>query len=152
MLCTSNIVQLHQIALLSLANRNGLNFWCEDTTSLHRAGIIQFPSHIGRIMRLRLIVRIVQDGILVSHAVSGILLAQQRRAKPKPTREFLLCEESELRLRQIGRAHQIPVALARGAAAFVEGPHYEALAAAAIAGGENAFDVRGIFLEVGLRV
>ena len=41
------------------------------------------------------------------------------------------------RLRQIGCAHQVAVALARGAAAFVEGPDDEALAAATIAGGEH---------------
>jgi hypothetical protein len=37
------------------------------------------------------------------------------------------------------------------AAAFVEGPHDEALAATAIAGGKT-FDVRRVFLKLGLRV
>jgi len=46
---------------------------------------------------------------------------------------------------QIGFAHQVAVTFARGAAAFVEGPDHQALAAAAFARGENAFDVGGIF-------
>ncbi len=49
-------------------------------------------------------------------------------------------------------SHKIPVALARGAAAFLEGPDDEALAAAAIAGGEDARDAGGIFAVVGLDI
>ena len=39
-------------------------------------------------------------------------------------------------LRQIGGAHQVSVAFPRSAAAFLEGPDYQALAPAAVAGGE----------------
>ena len=49
-------------------------------------------------------------------------------------------------------AHEVAVALAGGATAFVESPDDEALAAAAITGGEDAFEVGGILLEVGLDV
>ena len=50
------------------------------------------------------------------------------------------------------RAHQIAVALAGGAAAFVEGPDDEALAAAAVAGGEDAGNARGVFPVLGFDV
>jgi hypothetical protein len=55
-------------------------------------------------------------------------------------------------LRQIRRAHQIAVTFARRAAAFIEGPDDEALAAPAIAGGKDALDVRGVFLKLGFGV
>jgi hypothetical protein len=45
-------------------------------------------------------------------------------------------------------AHQIPVALARSAATFVEGPYHQALAATAVAGGENSFDICGVLLKL----
>ncbi len=41
-------------------------------------------------------------------------------------------------LRQVGRTHQVAVALAGRAAALVDRPHHETLAAAAVAGGEDA--------------
>ncbi len=56
-------------------------------------------------------------------------------------------------LRQIRRAHEKAVALAGSAAAFIEGPHDEALAAAAVAGedaegvgvhGEDALGARDV--------
>ncbi len=56
------------------------------------------------------------------------------------------------RLRQIGRAHQVTVAFPGRAAAFVEGPDHQALAAAAVAGGEHAFDVRRVLLVLGFDV
>ena len=46
-------------------------------------------------------------------------------------------------------AHQIAITLARRAAPFVESPYDQALAPAAIAGRENALDVRGIFFKFG---
>ena len=54
--------------------------------------------------------------------------------------------------RQICVTHQEAVTFARGAAAFVERPDDETLAAATIARGEDAFDVRRVFLEFSLRV
>src|SRR5579864_8034681 len=45
-------------------------------------------------------------------------------------------------LEQVGRAHQIPVALARGAASLVDGPDDQALSPAAVAGRKDVFDVR----------
>src|SRR3954469_18382376 len=62
------------------------------------------------------------------------------------------CTTLSAGLRQIGFAHQETVALAGGAAAFVEGPHHEALAATAIAAGKHVFEVRAVFVEVGLHV
>ena len=53
---------------------------------------------------------------------------------------------------QRGVAHQVAVALAGGAAAFVEGPDHQALAAAAVAGGEDALEAGGVFLVLGLDV
>ena len=50
------------------------------------------------------------------------------------------------------RTHQKAVAFARRAAAFVERPDDEALAAAAIAGGETLWDVRRVFFEFGFDV
>ena len=55
-------------------------------------------------------------------------------------------------LRQVRPPHEVAVALAGGAAAFVEGPHDEALAAAAVAGSEDAGDALGVFFEVGFHV
>ena len=55
-------------------------------------------------------------------------------------------------LRQPRLAHQIAVALAGGFAAFVDGPDDEALASAAVTGGEHAGDVGGVFSVVGLEV
>src|SRR5205085_11207578 len=55
-------------------------------------------------------------------------------------------------LRQISRAHQIAVAFAGRAAAFIERPDNQALATPAIAGSEDAFDVSGVFVEVGFGV
>ena len=48
-------------------------------------------------------------------------------------------------LRQVRLAHQIPVALPGGTAAFVKGPDDEALAATAIAGGEYTFEAGQYF-------
>src|SRR3954462_4354032 len=45
---------------------------------------------------------------------------------------------------KIGRAHEVAIALARGAAAFVEGPHDQALPAAAVARCEHARDAGGV--------
>jgi hypothetical protein len=50
------------------------------------------------------------------------------------------------------RTHQEAVALAGGAAAFVEGPDDEGLATAAVAGGEDAGDAGGVFLVLGFDV
>ena len=47
---------------------------------------------------------------------------------------------ADVRSRQIGRAHQIAVALAGGAAAFVYGPNNQTLPTAAVASGEDALD------------
>ena len=64
-----------------------------------------------------------------------------------------LCASSpNRRSRQIGAAHQVAVALAGGAAAFVESPYDEALAAAAVAGGEDLRDARAVFAVVGLHI
>lgn len=46
----------------------------------------------------------------------------------------------------------MPVAFERGAAAFVNGPHHEALATPAVATGKDARDVRMVFLELGFGV
>src|SRR5436190_18634022 len=58
------------------------------------------------------------------------------------------CWPSEI-LRQIRVAHQVAVAFAGGAASFVEGPNHEALAAPAITGSEDTFDISGILFEFG---
>src|SRR5690606_29542147 len=50
------------------------------------------------------------------------------------------------------RAHEVAVAFAGGGAAFVDGPDDEALAAAAIAGGEDAGEVGRVDVVVGLDV
>ena len=55
-------------------------------------------------------------------------------------------------LRQIRVPHQVAIAFARGAAAFVDGPDDQALAAAAVAGGEDALDAGRVFLVLGLDV
>src|SRR5690606_8427902 len=55
-------------------------------------------------------------------------------------------------LRQIGVAHQETVALARGTAAFIDGPHNETLTAATVARGENALDARRVLLVLGFDV
>ena len=55
-------------------------------------------------------------------------------------------------LRQLSAAHQIAVALARGFAAFVDGPDDQALAASAVAGGEHAGDARIIPAVIGFEV
>jgi hypothetical protein len=54
--------------------------------------------------------------------------------------------------RRTRRAHQVAVAFAGGAAAFVEGPDDQALAAAAVAGGEDALEVGRVLLVLGLDV
>src|SRR5882724_10737648 len=61
-------------------------------------------------------------------------------------------EVKQKSLWQIRRVHQVAVTFARRAAAFVERPHHEALAATAIAGGKDALEVRRVFLEVRLRI
>ena len=79
----------------------------------------------------------------------------QTRGKSEPPSRSWLLWSGMSRSRcsgQIRRAHQVAVAFAGGAAAFVEGPDDQALAAAAVAGGENAFDVGGIFFELGFDV
>ena len=45
------------------------------------------------------------------------------------------------KLRQIRLTHQEAVAFTRGAAAFVERPHDQALAATAVAAGEDALEI-----------
>src|SRR5208283_2360733 len=55
-------------------------------------------------------------------------------------------------LREVRRTHQIAVALAGGAAAFVDGPDDEALAAPAVAGGEDALDAGRVLLVFRLDV
>ena len=55
-------------------------------------------------------------------------------------------------LRQISRAHQETVTLSGSAAAFVESPDDEALAATAIAAGKHFRVVRRVFFKVGLGI
>ena len=55
-------------------------------------------------------------------------------------------------LRERGRAHQVAVALTGGRAAFVDRPDDEALAAAAVAGGEDAGKIGRVDVVVGLDV
>jgi hypothetical protein len=55
-------------------------------------------------------------------------------------------------LRQVRRAHQVAVALARGAATLVEGPDHEALAPAAVARREDAGKAGRVLLEVRLDI
>src|SRR5512138_1937683 len=55
----------------------------------------------------------------------------------------------EPRSGQVGGAHQVTVTLASGRAAFVDGPHHQALAATHVAGGENSFHAGGEFAVVG---
>ena len=55
-------------------------------------------------------------------------------------------------LRQVRVPHQVAIAFAGGAAAFVEGPNDQALAAAAVPSGEDALEVGRVFLEFGLDV
>src|SRR5438445_12859063 len=61
-----------------------------------------------------------------------------------------------IRLRQAGVAHQVTIALARCAAAFVEGPNHQALSTAAVARGEHFWNARLVLavfgLDVGARV
>ena len=52
-------------------------------------------------------------------------------------------------LGQVCVPHKVTVAFAGGAAAFVEGPDDQALAAAAVAGGEDAFKIGGVLFELG---
>ena len=54
--------------------------------------------------------------------------------------------------RQSRLPHQVAVAFAGGFAAFVDGPDDEALASAAVTGGEHGGDVGGVFSVVGLEV
>src|SRR5262245_21335580 len=59
-------------------------------------------------------------------------------------------------LGQIGLPHEIPITLARGTAAFVEGPHHQTLSAPAIARreyfGNGSLVFAVIRLDVGARV
>src|SRR3954468_7209066 len=55
-------------------------------------------------------------------------------------------------LGQVGAAHEIVVAFARRATTFVEGPDDQALAATAVAGGEDAFEARRVLVVVGFGV
>src|SRR5690606_10511889 len=60
------------------------------------------------------------------------------------------------RLRKLRPAHQVPIAFACGAAAFVDRPNDQALSAPTVAGGEYARDVRGelpvLRLDVAARI
>src|ERR1017187_6108286 len=53
---------------------------------------------------------------------------------------------------QVGVPHEVAVALARGATAFVEGPDHQALPPAAVAGGKDAFEIGGVLLETGFDI
>src|SRR5664279_2543048 len=53
---------------------------------------------------------------------------------------------------QVGVAHEVAVALAGSAAAFVERPDNQALATTAVTGGKDALEVRGILLELGFDI
>ena len=52
-------------------------------------------------------------------------------------------------LRQIGRAHQVAVALAGGAATFIDGPYHKTLAAPAVPGGKHSLAVGRVLLVLG---
>jgi hypothetical protein len=56
-----DFVQFHQIALLTLANWDGLNFRREDAAAFDRTRVIQFAPKIGGVMPVRLVASIVQD-------------------------------------------------------------------------------------------
>lgn len=53
---------------------------------------------------------------------------------------------------QVGLTHEVTVALAGGAAAFVESPNHQALAAAAVASGKDPVEIGRVFIEIGLDV
>src|SRR5881628_2284605 len=55
-------------------------------------------------------------------------------------------------LRQVRVSHQVAVAFAGGAAAFVEGPYHETLSTSAITGGEHPFEARRIFPVFGFHI
>src|ERR1044071_837418 len=55
-------------------------------------------------------------------------------------------------LGKVCRAHQIAVALTRGATAFVECPDNKALATPAVAGCKHTFYIGGVFLVIGFDI
>src|SRR6266436_2684454 len=55
-------------------------------------------------------------------------------------------------LRQICATHQVTVAFAGRAAAFIESPDHETLTATAVPRGKYAFDIGRIFLELGFDI
>jgi hypothetical protein len=59
---------------------------------------------------------------------------------------------SEGRLWQVRLPHQVAITLTRGATAFIDRPHHQALAAPAIAGGEHTAHVGGELAMLGLCV
>src|SRR5207247_5059957 len=64
----------------------------------------------------------------------------------------LLSNRKHKKTMQVIMPHEIAVALAGGATAFVEGPDHEALAPAAIPCGKDALDIGRIFVELGIDV
>src|SRR5437773_8274602 len=66
----------------------------------------------------------------------------RRASRPRHTE--CACYFTAATLRQHRAAHQIAVDLAGGFATFVDGPDYQGLAAAAVAGGEDLRDARGV--------
>ena len=54
-----DFIQLHQLALRALTNRNTLNFRGKDAAALDGAGIVQLPGQIGGIMPVGIFVRII---------------------------------------------------------------------------------------------
>src|SRR5438876_10507731 len=80
------------------------------------------------------------------------LILRKIREKRKSFLDRNFTEWKKELLRQIGVAHQIAVALAGGAAAFIEGPNNQALATATIAGSEHAFHVSRVLFKIGFDV
>src|SRR6185437_10461011 len=93
-------------------------------------------------------------------STTASITAKRARAAPWPAAKRVGSCENRLddfrQSRKFRTAHQITIALPRGAPAFVDGPDDQALPAPTVAGGEDTFDAGGessvLRLDVGARI
>src|SRR5271170_427260 len=93
-------------------------------------GILQMKTPLPRGRATRSILETADAQALRS--INNHYVRVKRKFYCVPVKSSATAGEITEKLRQIRRAHQVAVALARRAAAFVERPHDEALAAATI--------------------
>ena len=106
-----------------------------DKESEYEVDAATLPLHVRRVRGLQQVFSLRQP----ARADSAVLGGRRR---------FL----AGTALRQVRRSHQVAIALAGRAAALVDRPDHETLAAAAVAGGEHALDVGRVLLVLGLDV